>query len=80
MEDETIEDMEKEALIRFRRQMFAKISEIAAINHTSKEIVEEELKRLLIKKNYIKESTKELKVNQLAKIITFLINKKNAKA
>lgn len=80
MEDENVEDIEKEALIRLHRQMYAKVSEIAAINHMKKEVVEDWLRRLLIKKHYIKKSLTELKVNQLVKVVTYLINKKNEKA
>ena len=70
--NELIVESDDDARRRLNRQMHAKINEIAKNKNVSAIEVKKKLKKYLIMKKLIKESSKELDVNGLASAIYYL--------
>jgi len=75
-EPDFVAETAEETLTRFRKHMFALMSDVAAKNGTTVEIEKEKLKSNLILNGVINKSTTELTLNELAAIIIRLKKEK----
>ena len=71
-ETEFNQETAEETLERFRKQFYALITEVAEIRHANPAAFKAELKQEMIRRGAIKESTKELSIEQLAQEIATL--------
>lgn len=72
VDEDLIQETDKETLIRFYKRFHSLISQLAEKQGKTNKDVKEEIKDKLIKNKVIKESTKELTIEQLADLINKL--------